>query len=837
MSREVAPLTRLPIDDVLPALREALSSHASVVLQAPPGAGKSTRVPLALRDAAWLAGRRLVMLEPRRIAARAVARHMAGLLGQSVGETVGYRVRGDVRVGPRTRVEVVTEGVLTRMLVADPTLEGVGAVIFDEFHERNLVADLGLALALQAQELLRPELRILVMSATLEGAAVSALLGDAPIVHSEGRQYLVEVRHRPRRDDQRIESAVALAVRGALAHDRGSILVFLPGVAEIRRTSELLTGDAWPREVRVRSLYGDLSAADQDAAIAPAPAGERKVVLATSIAESSLTIDGVGVVIDAGLSRVPRFAARTGMMRLDTVRVSRASADQRAGRAGRTAAGVCYRLWDEAEHAALPSRSVPEILDTDLAPLALDLAAAGVTDPLALRWLDAPPPGALAAARALLLHLGALDPSGLITAHGRAMTSLGTHPRFAHMLLAATSLGFGATACVVAALLEERDLFARGGAAERDADLRTRVTAVANPGDGAPVDGGVLHRVRDQARRWRARLGVAGDFSDPNDTGRALALAYPDRVAVRRSGGGARFLLRNGTGAMLPDPGSLASADWIAIGELDGRHPESRVYLAAALQRAEVETLFAADVARTRVVAWDAVAGAVAAVERESLGAIVLRERAVRDADAVTIAESLLDAIKRGDGVRISWTEGARRVQQRILFVRSLVPGWPDVSDDALAASLDQWLAPHLVGARRRADVERLDVAALLLDMLTWEQRRDLESLAPSHVTVPTGSRIAVDYGDPLAPALFVRLQELFGLADGPRVGRDRVPLVLHLLSPARRPVQVTRDLAGFWAGSYSAVRRDLRGRYPKHPWPDDPRSAEPTRRAKPRER
>jgi ATP-dependent helicase HrpB len=829
----------LPIDDSLPALRNALQGRQSVVLQAPPGAGKTTRVPLALLGEPWLASQRLLMLEPRRLAARAAARRMASMLGEPVGDTVGFRVRGETRVGPRTRIEVVTEGVLTRLLHVDAALEGVGLLVFDEFHERSLQADLGLALALLSQELLRPDLRILVMSATLDGAAVSALLGDAPIVTSEGRRYPVEVRHLVRRGDQRIEGVVAAAVRRALASDEGSVLAFLPGAGEIRRTVDLIEGAALPADVRVHPLFGDLPPDAQDAAIAPAAPGERKVVLATSIAETSLTIDGVRVVIDSGLARVPRFSPRIGMTRLETVRVSRSSAEQRSGRAGRTAPGVSYRLWAVEEEAGLLERSTPEILEADLAPLALDLAFAGVLDPRALRWLDLPPAPALAQARELLVQLDAIDVEGRITAHGRAMAAFGLHPRLAHMLLHARELGRGATACVIAALLEERDVLRRD-AVHREADLRVRVAIVAGEGgSGAEhhaVDRDAVRRVREQSRAWRAQLGTRADEAVVDEaTGWLLALAYPDRVAQRRSGGGERFLLRNGLGAVLDDAGALTGAEFLTVADVDGRLPHSRIFLAAPLERSDVERLFAIQLAGEDVVEWDAEAGVVVARRRERLGAMVLRDAPLREPDSDAVARALLSAIVRGDRLALRWSNSARQLRERLVFLHRLDSAWPDVSETAMASSMESWLLPRLIGLRRRSEVEQLDPGAMLLDALTWEQRRALDHLAPTHVTVPTGSRIPIDYGDAAAPVLAVRLQELFGLSETPRIANGRVGLTLHLLSPARRPVQVTRDLAGFWRSSYFDVRKELRGRYPKHEWPEDPLTATPTRRAKPR--
>ena len=590
-----------------------------------------------------------------------------------------------------------------------------------------------------------------------------------------------------------------------------------------------------PDDERVFPLYGDLAGPDQDAAIAALPPGTRKVVLATSIAETSLTIDGVMIVVDGGLSRVSRYSPRAGMSRLETVRVSRSGADQRAGRAGRTAPGVAYRVWPAEEDAHLPERPRAEILESDLAPLSLDLAAAGVADPAELRWLDAPPAPSLSEARLLLRQLGALADDHAITAHGRAIAALGVHPRIAHMLLAGRDRGVGATASVVAALLDERDIIARG-AAMRDAEFSARVALVAGSSDGlADVDRDVLRRVREQSRRLRSALRVPPDEPVVDaEAGRLLALAYPDRVAQRRPGAGDRFLLRNGVGAVLAQPGALSGAAFLAIADLDGRAPHSRIFLGAALDRADVEELFGADVEVEDVMHWDAEAGAIIAVRRTRLGAIVLRESSLHEVDVERRARLVLDALRRHDGVALPWSEAALRVKQRVAFLHAIDASWPELGEEALLGDEDI-LLPYLDGVRRRADVERLPLVDILLARLTWEQRRLLDELAPTHLVVPTGSRIPVDYSDPAAPSIAVRLQEMFGLADTPRVGGGRVPVTLHLLSPAHRPVQVTRDLAGFWQSSYFAVRKDLRGRYPKHEWPEDPLNATPTRRAKPR--
>ena len=808
-----------------------------MVLQAPPGAGKTTRVPLALLDAPWLDGQRIILLEPRRLAARAAARRMAASLGEVVGMRVGFRVRGETKVSARTRIEVVTEGVLTRLVQHDQSLDGIGLVIFDEFHERSMHADLGLALALQSQEVLRHDLRLLVMSATLDGAAVSALLGGAPIVTSTGRQYPVQLRYVAPHTGQRVEGAMAAMIRRVLTQEEGSVLAFLPGVAEIRRTADLLLGDGLPLGTSVHPLYGDLPAEAQDAAIAPAATRERKVVLATSIAESSLTIDGVRIVVDSGLARVPRFSPRSGLTRLETHRVSRASADQRCGRAGRTTSGICYRMWAIEEQAALLGNAAPEILEADLASLALDLAVAGVRDPVELKWLDTPPAASIAQARELLLQLDAIDAAFRVTPHGRAMADFGLHPRLAHMLIRAHELGHGATACVLAAVIDERDVLRRDGRG-READLRLRVMLAAGKGvsDHHDVDRDALRRVRERIRAWRVQVGVhADEVVDDDATGWLLALAYPDRVAIRRPGDDGRYIMRNGSGARLDDGSALTRSSFLVVADLDGRVPDSGIYLAAPVDRADIERVFAAQVVTEDAIEWDAILGGVRATQRERLGAIVLRETSIRDPDEVVVAHVMLDAIARGDGLLLRWSDAAQQLRQRLAFLRSIDHEWPDLSDAALVETMEDWLLPRLIGLRRRSEIEQLDLAGIVSESLTWEQRRALDALAPTHVSVPSGSRIAVDYGDPSAPALAVRLQELFGLSETPTIAGGAVPLTLQLLSPARRPVQVTRDLAGFWRSSYVTVRKELRGRYPKHEWPEDPLSATPTRRAKPR--
>ncbi len=824
-------MTPLPIDEILPELRRVLAAGNGAVLQAPPGAGKTTRVPLALLDEPWLAGKKIVILEPRRLAARMAAGYMGGQADGRTGGLVGYRIRRDTRVSRDTRIEVVTEGVLTRIFRSDPALESYGLVIFDEFHERSLPGDLGLALTLQARTLLRPDLRILVMSATLDGAPIAELLGNAPIVTSEGRSWPVETHWIGRPKDQRVEAAVVAAVRRALEEvPTGDILAFLPGAREIRAAQGMLS--SLPDRIDVVPLFGDLKQAEQDEAVRPAPTGRRKVVLATSIAETSLTIEGVRIVVDGGMSRVPKFSPRIGMTRLTTVRVSRASADQRRGRAGRLGPGACYRCWDQMEERGLILRGTPEILEADLAPLALDLAVQGAA-PSELPWLDAPPAAAYAQAVELLTELGALDHGGRVTAHGIAMAELGVHPRLAHMLLKGGEAA--QLACQLAALLGERDIL-RGQGGPPDPDITLRVEAL-NGRRTADVDEGGLHRVRQEARALLDQL--PRKHATPNTQHAApalLALAYPDRVGKRRPGQEGRFILRNGLGAVTTAP-SLARAEWIVATELDGDPQESKIYLGVALDEGDVLELYGDQIERVDEVTWDVGAEKVVAKRIERLGAIILSEKSTNDPDPQAVSEAVAAALARQGLTLLPWRDDALELRARLAFLHAIDPKWPDMSDAALQARADEWLAPHLVKVRKKGDLAKLDLARLIGEMLTWEQRTKLDELAPTHLEVPSGSRIRVDYTDTKAPVLAVKLQEVFGWLDTPRLGGGKVPVTLHLLSPAQRPVQVTKDLANFWKNGYFEVRKDLRGRYPKHPWPEDPLTAPATKRAKPRTR
>jgi len=801
----------LPVDAAVPPLLDALRQRGMAVLQAPPGAGKTTRVPLAMLAAGLVAGR-IVMLEPRRLAARAAAVRMAETLGERVGQTVGYRIRGEAAVSAATRVEVVTEGILTRMIQSDPELPGVGAVIFDEFHERSLQADLGLALALEVRGALRPDLMILPMSATLDAGPVAALMGDAPVITAEGRAFPVEVvwLDRPLPREARLEAAVVDLVLRAVAETEGGVLVFLPGEGEIARVQGMLAGRL-PGDCVVRPLFGAMAFAAQRAALEPEEAGRRKVVLATAIAETSLTLPDIRAVVDGGRARRARFDPGSGMSRLVTERVTRAEAVQRAGRAGRVAPGRCYRLWAKAEEGALAAYPPPEIAAADLAGLALELALWGGE----VAFLTPPPAPAMAEARGLLQRLGALDEGGRITAHGRVVAAMPVHPRLAHMLAVA-----GAGAAPVAAVLSERDPLRGAGC-----DLALRLAALRGAEVPGQVDRGAVERIRGEAKRLAKGLPAGAGMS----VGAMAALAYPDRIGQRRPGCEARFVLSGGKGAFVEPGDRLAGEPWIVATDLDGDAREARVRVAAVISEAEIRALFPGDTREERVCRWSRREGRVVAREQERLGALVLSERAW-----VGVTEEAL-ALAMCEGVRelgLNWTPAAARFQARVELARAGGEDLPAMTDEALLAGLEGWLSPWLKGVRTAADWRRFDMLEALRGMLDWGQAQRLEAVVPGHVETPLGRRVAVDYGGG-DPAIEVRLQEMFGVTRHPMVaGR---PVKVTLLSPGGAPLQVTTDLPGFWATSYADVRRDMRGRYPRHPWPEDPTVAEPTTRAKPR--
>lgn len=849
----------LPIHAVLSELTAALASSPNAVLVARPGAGKTTVVPLALLGEPWAAGR-IIVLEPRRLAARAAARRMAQTLGEAVGDTIGYRVRMDSRVSARTRVEVVTEGVFTRTILEDPGLDGVSVVLFDEFHERSLDADLGLALALDAQAVLRPDLRLLVMSATLDGARIAGLLGDAPVIESQGRAHPVETRWLGRDPALRLEDQVARAVRRALLDEPGGLLVFLPGQGEIRRVEQALADRLAP-DVVVAPLYGALEPAEQDRAIEPPPAGRRKVVLATAIAETSLTIEGVRVVIDGGLARVPRYDPASGLTRLATVRVSQAAADQRRGRAGRTGPGVCYRLWSEPETRALPPFARPEILESDLSRLALDLALWGAKDAAALAFLDPPPTAAMAEARAFLTRIGALDGAGDLTAHGRAMARLALPPRLAHMVVRGAEAGAADRAALIAAVASERGL---GG---DDPDLRTRLDRLARDDSPRAKDARAL------AKRWAMaasslplvgrdspRSGQGGEGSATPEPSKArpnrphpgrlrrpvppheaegvparlLALAYPARIAKARGPLG-EYRLASGRGAFLDPADPLAREPWLAVGELGGGDRRDRILLAAPLDGARIALDFAADLLTTDVVETDA-AGRTRAKRVTRLGRLVVEERLIDDPDPELIRRALLERVREHGLTALGDNPELVRLQARAAFLRKLEPdAWPDLSEPALLARADEWLAPLLTHRTALADVPATEATEAVCALLPWDAQRRLDQQAPARFDTPAGTSALIDYAAEGGPRAEVRVQELFGLTAHPTLAGGRAPLALALLSPARRPVQVTADLPGFWRGSYAAVRAEMRGRYPKHPWPEDPAAAPATTRVKPR--
>lgn len=821
-----------PVQEVIGQLATALETHPIVILEAPPGAGKSTIVPLLLLDEKWLAGNKIVMLEPRRLAARSVAMRMSKILKEDVGNTIGYRVRFENVVGKNTRCEVVTEGILTRMMQSDSTLEGAGLVIFDEFHERNLQADLALAMCLQVQQVLRSDLRILIMSATLDGQALSSKLGLVPIITTSGKQYPVDIRYMPAGKDVSLALETARTIRKAIHENDGDVLVFLPGTGEIRNVNELLEKDN--PGVIVHSLYGDLPFQKQQEAIMPNPQGMRKVVLATAIAETSLTIEGVTAVVDSGLSRVPRFNPRTGLTKLETLRVTKDAADQRAGRAGRLAPGVCYRMWSEGLHHTLQPSRQPEILEADLAPLVLELANWGVHDPKELLWITTPPTGALSQAVEVLEQLGALN-GGKITARGKEMLRLPTHPRVAHMLLEASAFDvlegrssgntYLALATDVAALLEERDPLERSAGA--DLSLRIELLRRWRRRERVSADKNILERIERLALSWRKIFQLTREDIDPidADVGKLLAEAYPERIARQTEKHGSRYKLVTGHAARLSDHDQLSRRAWLAIAHLDG---DGKVFLAAPIDEQDLESR----TLEKEFVAWDDDKGIVASVEKR-VGSLVLSSRPVHRTSPEIRLDILLKTFQEKGLSLLSWTDTHQMWQARVMSLRHWRPGeeWPDVTDDYLRSTGMDWLAPFLTEVYKPHDFQRLDVNQLISGFLTWEQQQKLSKLAPDRLSVPSGSMIKINYsitGD--TPTMEVRLQEMFGLLETPTINEGRTKVMLHLLSPGYKPVQVTQDLKSFWQTTYHEVRKELRTRYPKHSWPEDPWTAEAVR-------
>ena len=836
-------MPHLPIETIIPKLQRAVSEHRNTVLTAQPGAGKTTHVPLALLKEPWLANQRMIMLEPRRLAARAAAHRMAVTLGEQVGETVGYRIRLDTRIGPTTRIEVVTEGILTRLLQHDPSLNGYGLVIFDEFHERSLHADVGLALCLESQKILREDLRLLVMSATLDCEKVARLLDHAPIIKCEGQSFPIDTHYLETPCSTSVETTVVQTVKRALTDHSGNLLVFLPGIAEIRRVERGLHAMNLGANLHVVSLYGNLSQQDQDRAIQLPPHGQRKIVLATNIAETSLTIEGICIVIDMGYARVAKFDPRSGMSRLDTIKVSRDSADQRQGRAGRLEPGTCYRLWTAAEHHALLQRTPPEMLEADLSSLTLELARWGTTDPNELSWLDLPPMGAYAHAKDLLKQLGALDEHGHITSHGTQMADMPLHPRLAHMVLKAKQLKMQSLACDIAVLLSERD-FLKTQPGDRNTDLRTRMdflSAAQNITHDRSVDRVALQRIHQSTEQLKRQLNLKTvpshhRQSDLDKVGLLLAFAYPDRIAQCQNRKEHRYRLANGRGAYFSEPQALSAEDYLVIAQLDGGQQWARIFLAAPISLDALEEHCPELIRQVEFVTWDHRASAVSARQQRRLGEIIVQDQPLAHADPDQVTMALIEGIRQQGIVCLPWTKELRNWQARVNFMRNVSgeeAGWPDINDQHLLDALEDWLGPYVSGVFRLDQVNRIDLRKPLHALLTWKQQKELDQLAPTHVLVPTGSRIPLDYCSHEIPILAVRLQEMFGQKDTLKIAGGKVSVMIHLLSPARRPVQVTQDLASFWKSSYQDVKKELKGRYPKHHWPDDPLRAEPTKRTK----
>jgi len=869
----------LPVGVVIPDLIRALASEKRAVLQAPPGAGKTTFVPLALLAQPWLTGKKIVMLEPRRLAAKACAAHMAGMLGEQPGQTVGYQIRMERRIGPDTRIEVITEGILTRRIQADPSLKGVGLVIFDEFHERHIHSDLGLAFCLEAAEVFNEDLRILVMSATMDTAVMSTLMEDAPILSSQGRTYPVVTHYLPPeaattagrnlyqgQDRYRgVRSACMLAIEKGLSQESGDILVFLPGVREIRNLAQALEsllplnqpgqpgqpGQPCPK-ISILPLYGNLSRADQAAAIVPSLPGRRKIVLATAIAETSLTIEGVRVVVDTGLMRVPRFSPGTGMGQLDTILVSRASADQRRGRAGRTGPGICYRIWSEHQTQGLIPFNRPEIISADLTSLVLELAQWGVSDPKVLKWLDPPPETSFSHAKALLTKLKGLDPHGRITPHGRRLLSAGVHPRLAHMILRADQMGQGRLACWLAALLGERDIFW----GSFDPDIRLRLEALASLSSGRfssrsskaltqdSVTGfneSLARTILKNAAKIEKDLKINSTGTNADLSGSVLAFAWPGRVAKKRNNKEDSFLMASGSGAFFRSANSLSFLSYIVAVHLDGNPRNAGIFLAAPYSKKDLEQDFKGQIKIREECVWNKQTRSVQAVLKRCYGKLVIQETMVKTPNTEAVRAGMIQGIRETGLDILPWTKKLRHFQERAVFLKKCghFPGLPDLSERVLLENLSQWLGPFLDHVHSAAGLKQVDLSSALTGLLTWEEQQTLHTHAPTHVTVPSGSRVSLQYLDDNglleSPILAVRLQEMFGLTKSPSIARGKILITLHLLSPAGRPVQITKDLESFWKNTYRAVKKDLMGRYPKHYWPENPFSAEPTNRVKPR--
>ncbi|QEY59720.1 ATP-dependent helicase HrpB [Pseudomonas sp. C27(2019)] len=814
----------LPIDAILPELKHTLEHNSTALLQAPPGAGKTTRVPLALLDAPWRAGKKILMLEPRRLAARSAARFMAQQLGEKVGQSVGYRTRLDSQITAATQIEVVTEGILTRLIQNDPMLEDYAAVVFDEFHERSLHADLGLALVRESQQALREDLRLLVMSATLDSAPIARVLGDVPIISSAGRAFPVEVIYRPvQLKNRSIIDPVLAVIHTALAEQSGSLLVFLPGAGEIRRVEKQLHGQV-ADDVLITPLYGNLKADEQDRAISPAPAGSRKVVLATAIAETSLTIEGVRVVIDSGQQRRAVFDPNSGMTRLITTRVSKASAEQRKGRAGRNEPGVCYRLWSASEQASLAEFTPPEIQEADLVSLVLELAQWGARDPAQVTWIDPPPPAHWNQATELLQLLGMLDTDGAISEHGKAARNLGIHPRLANMVLHGRTLGLGAAAAELAALLDERDLLGPNSGS----DMHERLRVLRGEYRPQRLDPARLSSIRQVAKRLMIQSNDTASMPSATETGRLLALAYPDRIGQRRAGQTTRYQLSNGKGATLREDDTLVGQQWLVAADLDGKTREASIYLAAPVNIADIEQDLAALITESEEALWDDKRGTIVARHVRKLGELILEEKELAKPDPALIQQGLLNAARKNGLTSLPWSDSASQWCARVRLLADVFPSeWPDVSDTALLANLEDWLLPFLSGMQRWSDLKKLNLTEALNSLLSYQQQQQLGSLAPTTLTIPTGQNVRLDYTAENGPVLAAKLQALFGWTETPKVADGKVPVVIHLLSPAQRPLAVTADLANFWRNVYLEVRKDIRGRYPKHPWPEDPLTAE----------